>query len=370
MDILTRIVGPQQVGLYRDDGLLCVPSGGGPLGSSMQGGIVGAFKFLGFEIEISSNIKVANFLDVTLDLSDNSYGPFIEPNRNPSYIDVSSNRPRNMIGQVPRAVDLRVGGLSANEGIFGESGGRYVEALGDSGFREDFGYLEQDVATEFAGESSGYVQGDRKGGIVWFGPPFCGLANVDVGKYFLRLIDKHFEQDNILHKVFDGRALKVSYSCTNDISQVMSSHSDELVNKFHNRVSGSDINGEKIECDCGSQSDCPVSGLCSLDGVVYRAIVCPREDISGGRYCVGVSSTGFGIGYGGRGCSFSHEHQRDQAALSEHYWGLKNKGLAPDIQWSILKGSSTPKSFDSRCGLCLEEKIHILLFPEPKIFTK
>ena len=33
---------------------------------------------------------------------------------------------------------------------------------------------------------------------------------------------------------------------------------------------------------------------------------------------------------------------------------------------SILKRSSTPKSFDSRCNLCLEEKIHILLFPEPK----
>ena len=47
-------------------------------------------------------------------------------------------------------------------------------------------------------------------------------------------------------------------------------------------------------------------------------------------------------------------------------WGLKDKGLTPDIQWSILKRSSTPKSFDSRCNLCLEEKIHILLFPEPK----
>ena len=51
----------------------------------------------------------------------------------------------------------------------------------------------------------------------------------------------------------------------------------------------------------------------------------------------------------------------NQTALSKH-WGLKNK----DIQWSILKRSNTPKSFDSRCNLCLEEKIHILLFPEPK----
>ena len=56
--------------------------------------------------------------------------------------------------------------------------------------------------------------------------------------------------------------------------------------------------------------------------------------------------------------------KKNQTALSKRYWGLKNKGLTPDIQWSILKRSSTPKSFDSRCNLCLEEKI--LLFPESK----
>ena len=46
--------------------------------------------------------------------------------------------------------------------------------------------------------------------------------------------------------------------------------------------------------------------------------------------------------------------------------GFENKDLTPDIQWSILKRSNTPKSFDSRCNLGLEEKMHILLFPEPK----
>ena len=46
---------------------------------------------------------------------------------------------------------------------------------------------------------------------------------------------------------------------------------------------------------------------------------------------------------------------------SNRYIKLKTK-----TYWSILKRSSTPKSFDSRCNLCLEEKIHILLFPEPK----
>ena len=45
-------------------------------------------------------------------------------------------------------------------------------------------------------------------------PHFCKLASKNVGKYFLKLIDKHFKQDNILHKIFNRKTLKISYSCT------------------------------------------------------------------------------------------------------------------------------------------------------------
>ena len=45
---------------------------------------------------------------------------------------------------------------------------------------------------------------------------------------------------------------------------------------------------------------------------------------------------------------------------------MKNKGLTPEIQWSILKGSNTLKSFDSRCNLCLEEKIQIMIYQDPE----
>ena len=104
-----------------------------------------------------------------------------------------------------------------------------------------------------------------------------------------------------------------------------------------------------------------MKGLCNLDNVVYQGIINPKEDISDKKYYIGISSTIWKIRNGNHKFSFSHEHQKNQTALSKHYWGLK------DIQWSILKRSSTPKFFDSRCNLCLEEKIHILLFPEPKI---
>ena len=44
-------------------------------------------------------------------------------------IYVNSNHPKNIIKQIPKAVNLRIGKLSANEKIFKESSKRYIEAL-------------------------------------------------------------------------------------------------------------------------------------------------------------------------------------------------------------------------------------------------
>ena len=155
---------------------------------------------------------------------------------------------------------------------------------------------------------------------------------------------------------------KISYFCTKNMSQIMNSHNNELINKFHNRVNNNNINSKKKECNCKSQTDCPMSGLCNLGNVVYQAIINTKEDLSDKKFYICVSSTSWKIRYGNHKFSFSHEHEKNQTALSKHYWGLKDKGLTPDIQWSILKRCSTPKSFDCRCNLCLEEKKNTFCF--------
>ena len=40
-------------------------------------------------------------------------------------------------------------------------------------------------------------------------------------------------------------------------------------------------------------------------------------------------------------------------------------GLTPEIQWRILKRSTTPTCFGGRCKLYLEEKIQIILLFDP-----
>ena len=92
----------------------------------------------------------------------------------------------------------------------------YIDALENSGFKDEFRYLEENIPNDINKENNKYDHKNRKK-IIWFNPTFCRLASINVGKYFLKLIDKHLKHDNILHKIFNRKTLKISYSCTKNI---------------------------------------------------------------------------------------------------------------------------------------------------------
>ena len=82
--------------------------------------------------------------------------------------------------------------------------------------------------------------------------------------------------------------------------------------------------------------------------VVYQGIINLKENIMDRKTYIGISSTKWKIRCANHKYSFSHEHLKHQRALSKEFWSLKNKGLTPEIQWSILKKSDTRKCFDGR----------------------
>ena len=200
LNVLNRIINSDHVGLYRADGLMYVTNSNEPNTSSIQKKIIRAFKHLGFKIEISSNNKIVIFLDVTLDLSNNIYKPFIKMDQSPSYINVNSNHPKAIIKLVPKAVNLRIRNLSVNEEIFRKSSKMYIDALKSSGYKENFTSKEQKVPNsnnnnEINKENK---RKNRKRKIIWFNPPLSRLTNINIGKYFLKLVDKHFKHGNKL----------------------------------------------------------------------------------------------------------------------------------------------------------------------------
>ena len=112
--------------------------------------------------------------------------------------------------------------------------------------------------------------------------------------------------------------------------------------------------------------NCRMSGLCHSENVVYQGIIYPKENVKDRKTYIVISSTKWKSRYAHYKFFFSHEHLKNQTALCKHFWTLKNKGLTPEIQCSILKKSNTPKCIDSRCNLCLEEKIQIMIYPDPE----
>ena len=63
-----------------------------------------------------------------------------------------------MIKQVSKAVKLRIRNLSANEKIFQESSKVCMDALKNSGFREEFTYQEENIPNDINKENKKYSQ--------------------------------------------------------------------------------------------------------------------------------------------------------------------------------------------------------------------
>ena len=65
----------------------------GPKSEQTRKDITREFKKQGLNILIGTNLKICNFLDVTLNLTVGTYYPYREPNNETLYIDSNSNHP-------------------------------------------------------------------------------------------------------------------------------------------------------------------------------------------------------------------------------------------------------------------------------------
>ena len=79
---------PNNIGLYRDDGLAVFKNTSGPQPDTIKKTFQRMFKNKGLDIIINCKMKILNYLDVTL--NDGSYRPYKNPNHETNYIHVNS----------------------------------------------------------------------------------------------------------------------------------------------------------------------------------------------------------------------------------------------------------------------------------------
>ena len=117
LDQLTNRIKELQTGSYRDDSLAVAETTPRNL-EKLRQKVVKIFGEFGLNITSTANLKVVQFLDVTLDLENEVYMPYIKPGDRPLYVNSRSNHPPSILKNIPLAVNKRLSNISANKEIF------------------------------------------------------------------------------------------------------------------------------------------------------------------------------------------------------------------------------------------------------------
>jgi hypothetical protein len=198
------------LGLYRDDGLGVSRKTPFQL-EKVKKKIQKIFRDNGLNIVISVNLLVVDFLDVTLDLRMGTYTPYAKPNNTPLYVHAKSNHPPPVLKNIPLAVNKRLSEISSSEEIFNNAAPAYQKSLKDSGYNHTLKYSPKPNQN-----SECKKKRKKKRNVIWFNPPYSTNVTTDVGRQFLKLVDKCFPKGTKLHKIFNRNSLKVSYrTCPN-----------------------------------------------------------------------------------------------------------------------------------------------------------
>ena len=91
---LSKMFDKKNFGLYRDDGLAVFRKISGPESERVKKEFHRIFKANHLDITISCNLKVVNYLDLTLNLNDGTYRPYHKPNDEIMYIHKESIHPQ------------------------------------------------------------------------------------------------------------------------------------------------------------------------------------------------------------------------------------------------------------------------------------
>ena len=195
----------------------------------------------------------------------------------------------------------------------------------------------------------------RRRNITWYNPPYNKNVVTNIGKKFLRLIDESFPPKHKLHKIINRNTVKISYSCTQNMEQVISSHNKKLLIKT---AEASECEETTKKCNCRDKRLCPLDGKCLTKGVIYQAKI-TRNDNKTETY-IGLTENSFKTRYNEHKSNFKIEKKKHSTSLSEYVWKLKEEKNDYSLSWTTIATAKAYTPETKTCNLCLEEKYFIL----------
>ena len=106
----------------------------------------------------------------------------------------------------------------------------YQQALDESGYKNKLIYEEKNTQ-----EGEKKKKKNRKRKITWFNPPFSNNLKTNLGREFIRIINKNFPKDNPLSKIINTKTVKISYSCTANMHTIIQAHNKKITTGKDNR---------------------------------------------------------------------------------------------------------------------------------------
>ena len=190
--------------------------------------------------------------------------------------------------------------------------------------------------------------------VLWYNPPYNSTVSTNIGKEFLKLIDECFPPFHPLHKVFNRRNVKIGYSTTPNVAQIISAKNSKILNPPEQ---------EKRECSCPKEKklQCPLDNKCLSENIIYQATV--SEPNSEQRTYIGLCSTDFKKRLGTHRQSFKNPNV-SQTSLSNYIHELKNRRIEPIISWKLIDRGKTYSPVSGVCQLCTKEAYYIIFYPE------
>ena len=322
-------------GLYRDDGLAVHKTTSGPQRDRVRKKIIAIFQEHGLKIEIDTNLKTVNFLDITLNLDKSKYSPYMKPNDKPIYVHNESNHPRCTLRQIPISINKRLSGISSSKSDFDAASKPYQDALDASKFKHKLSFNPSNDEHNKTRNRKG------KREITWYTPPFSLSVRTNIGRQFIELVKKHFHPKSPLYKIFNKNTLKLSYSCTGNMKNVIQAHNRKILRPQ-----------KKTPCNCRKKDLCPLNGDCQ-ESVVYKATL--QHNNQTFEY-IG-SSENFKKRHSNHKSSFKNASCRNATALSKFVW---ENGVSPDdVTWTKMRSAKAYSAGSTHCNLCTQEKLCI-----------
>ena len=307
------------------------------------------FRQNGLKIEVVTDTKIVEFLDIKFNMSSREFRPYRKPNDTIKFVNYHSNHPPACLKNLPLNVEDRLTRLSCNEKVFNEEKEIYQQALRNSNYKHTLKYNPKPSKNKGR---------KRRRDIYWYNPPWSKNVKTPIAEQFLKTLDHYFPRDHPLHKWLNRSTIKVSYRTTRNLKAYVDGHNRKLLQEKQKELNK--------KCNCRRKKECPLDGHCQISDLVYQADV--KTEKEGKELTMtyfGQTCRKFKKRFYEHKMAFKNKKSKAATALSNYIHKLKDEGRRFTVKWSIKSRAPKFNSSSRKCRLCIREKCAIALH-EPR----